>query len=250
MNQREPRRVSIDAPSIGGAGQVWAYGHYGRPVLAFPSQQGEVWDFGNNGMVDAIGWLIDEGRIKLYCVESFDGASWFDDSIPFEERAHRHNAYVGWIYDRVAPAIAGDAGGRQDIIATGCSFGAYHAVNATLQRPDFFPIGLGLSGVYDIRTIGAWGEQGQAVYFANPVDYVANLHGDHLDWLRGNSHPVLVVGQGQWEDTTGALESTTSFGQLCRDKGLNVEVDLWGHDIPHDWPSWRRMLAHHLPRFC
>ncbi|MGZ4335562.1 MAG: esterase family protein, partial [Gaiellaceae bacterium] len=27
------------------------------------------------------------------------------------------------------------------------------------------------------------------------------------------------------------------------------EVDLWGHDVPHDWPSWRRQLEHHLPRF-
>ncbi|MDP9209563.1 MAG: esterase, partial [Actinomycetota bacterium] len=26
-------------------------------------------------------------------------------------------------------------------------------------------------------------------------------------------------------------------------------TDLWGHDVPHDWPSWRAQLAHHLPRF-
>ncbi len=25
--------------------------------------------------------------------------------------------------------------------------------------------------------------------------------------------------------------------------------DLWGHDVPHDWPSWRAQIAHHLPRF-
>jgi esterase/lipase superfamily enzyme len=33
-------------------------------------------------------------------------------------------------------------------------------------------------------------------------------------------------------------------------KGIRCEVDLWGYDVPHDWPSWRRQLAHHLPRFC
>jgi esterase/lipase superfamily enzyme len=28
------------------------------------------------------------------------------------------------------------------------------------------------------------------------------------------------------------------------------ELDLWGYDVPHDWPSWRVQLAYHLPRFC
>ena len=27
-------------------------------------------------------------------------------------------------------------------------------------------------------------------------------------------------------------------------------ADLWGYDVPHDWPSWQAQLAHHLPRFC
>jgi esterase/lipase superfamily enzyme len=31
---------------------------------------------------------------------------------------------------------------------------------------------------------------------------------------------------------------------------LRHELDLWGHDVPHDWPSWRAQLAHHLPRCC
>jgi len=50
--------------------------------------------------------------------------------------------------------------------------------------------------------------------------------------------------------TTGALESTKHFAGLLREKGLNVELDLWGHDVIHDWPSWRDQIAHHLPRFC
>ena len=33
-------------------------------------------------------------------------------------------------------------------------------------------------------------------------------------------------------------------------KGIRTELDVWGDDVPHDWPSWRRQLAHHLPRFC
>jgi len=37
---------------------------------------------------------------------------------------------------------------------------------------------------------------------------------------------------------------------LLAAKGIPHELDLWGYDVPHDWPSWRRQFAHHLPRFC
>ncbi len=63
-----------------------------------------------------------------------------------------------------------------------------------------------LSGNYDPSAWNAWGEQGDATYFNNPMAYVANLDGDHLDWLREPGHLLLVVGQGAWEvDPTGSL---------------------------------------------
>ena len=83
-----------------------------------------------------------------------------------------------------------------------------------------------------------------------PIDYVANLDGDHLEWLRERVSLLLVCGRGRWEDTTGALDSTLRFADRLRDKGIRHELDLWGHDVPHDWPSWRAQIAHHLPRFC
>ena len=98
------------------------------------------------------------------------------------------------------------------------------------------------------RLVG-WGERGDAVYFNNPADYVHHLGGDHLDWLRDHVNLLLIAGQGQWEDTTGALESTRSFAGLLGEKGIRHELDLWGHDSPHDWPAWRAQIAHHLPRF-
>jgi esterase/lipase superfamily enzyme len=133
-------------------------------------------------------------------------------------------------------------------MVTGASFGAFHAANFAFRRADLFPLAICQSGVYDAGQLG-WGERGDAVYFNSPMDYVANLHGDHLEWLRGRLWLLLVCGQGQWEDTTGALESTRAFDHLLSEKGIRHETDLWGHDVPHDWPSWRAQLAHHLPRF-
>jgi esterase/lipase superfamily enzyme len=245
------RRESVHlwSPSTGVEGDMIAYGDYGRPVLAFPSQEGRPQDYEDRGMIGSVAGLIDGGRAKVYCVDSFDSWTWHDDSISLEDRARRHLLYEAWILDQVVPWIHGDCGGFQEIVVTGSSFGAYHAVNFAFRRADLFPAVIAMSGVYDVGVIG-WGERADTFYFNNPMAYVANLHGDHLDWLRGRLSIVLVCGQGQWEDTTGALESTRQFGSLLAEKGINHEVDLWGYDVPHDWPSWRSQIAHHLPRFC
>jgi esterase/lipase superfamily enzyme len=231
-------------------GRVVVHGHWGRPVLVFPSEQGNAYDAQNNGLVDAVGGLLTDGRLKLYCVDSFDAASWSASDLPLEERARQHERYDAWITGTVAAYIAHDCGGSVEIATAGCSMGAFHALNTALRHAELFPLALCFSGNYDVSSWRGWGERGMATYFNNPVDYVPNLNGGHLDWLRSRLFVLLVCGQGQWEDTTGALESTKRIAGLLNDKAIPCEIDLWGHDVPHDWPSWRRQWAHHLPRFC
>jgi esterase/lipase superfamily enzyme len=238
------------ADAIGAAGTVVGYGHFGRPVLVFPSEQGGAWDFENNGMIGAVSDLIEAGRLKVYCVDSYDAASWSDREIPLEERARRHGYYESWLLGQVLPRIHRDCGGPTEIAAIGCSLGAFHAANFTLKHAEECPLGLCFSGNYDPASWNGWGQRGAETYFNNPIDYVANLHGDHLEWLRGRVSLLLVCGQGKWEDTTGSLDSTRQLAALLTTKRIRHELDLWGYDVPHDWPSWRAQLAHHMPRFC
>jgi esterase/lipase superfamily enzyme len=244
------RHAELYSPAIGAPGNVVVHGHWGRPFLAFPSENGNAWQLADQGVVDAVAALIDAGRLKLYCVDSFDEASWSNRSLPLEERARAHDRYESWILDQVVPWIHDDCGGPQEIATVGVSLGAFHAVNVALRHADVFPLAIGLSGNYDPSHWHAWGERGDAAYFNNPLDSLAHADGGHLDWLRGRLSVLLVCGQGMWEDTTGALESTRALAGLLRHKGIRCELDLWGHDVPHDWPSWRAQLAHHLPRFC
>jgi esterase/lipase superfamily enzyme len=246
--RRQPRELY--SPAIGGAATVVAYGHWGRPFLVFPTEQGSAWDYENNGMVSALSGLIDAGRLKLYCVDSYDGASWSDRSIPVEERARRHGDYESWIVDQVVPFVRDDCAAEVEIATTGCSLGAFQALNLAVKRADLFPLAVCLSGSYDPSSWHTWGERGDAAYFNNPFDYLQHSGGDHLDWLRSRLSVLLVVGQGQWEDTTGSLESTRAIARVLQAKGLRCELDEWGYDVPHDWPSWRAQIAHHLPRFC
>jgi len=243
------RAVSLYSPAIDAHGTVIAYGHWGRPLLAFPAEAGVATDWERAGMVTAIAPLLDTGRVKLYTVDSFDGGSWLQHHLTLEQRAQRYGLYEDWLANQVVPFVHDDCAGAADIAVTGCSFGAYHAANFALRRADLFPLAICMSGVYDVTTVGGFG-RGDAVYFNNPVDYVTNLHGDHLEWLRGRVSLLLLCGQGSWEDSTGALESTKHFAGVLAEKGIRHELDLWGHDVPHDWPSWQRQLAHHLPRFA
>ncbi len=100
-----------------------------------------------------------------------------------------------------------------------------------------------MSGSYDPAAWDGWGERGEATYFNNPMDYVAHFDGDHLDWLRSQLSLLLVCGQGQWEDTTGALESTRRLAGLVQSKGIRCEMDLWGRRTRtigrHGARSWR-----------
>ena len=240
------RRDHVHLPG----GDLVAYGSWGRPVLVFPSEAGRAWDFENNGLLDCVRHLVDAGRCKLYCLDSYDAGTWSDKTVPIEERARRHAAYESWVLDEVVPWVQSDAGGAAEMITAGVSLGAFHAVNFAFKRADLFPLAIGLSGNYEPTTWDGWGERGDATYFNNPMEYVANLHGDHLSWLRERLSVLLVVGEGAWEvDPTKALPSTRRFAMLLAEKGLRHELDVWGADSPHDWPSWRAQLAHHLPRF-
>jgi esterase/lipase superfamily enzyme len=215
---------------------VLIFGHWGRPVLVFPSAERTRYEWEEHGMVDAVRDLIEAGRAKLHCVDAWDSGTWFDEWLPREERARRHEAYERWRLEHVVPIVGGG-----DIVTTGVSMGAFHAANLTLRRSDLFPLALCLSGVYDVSVVG-WGERGDAFYFNNPADFVTGLDGS-------SASLQLVVGRGQWEDTTGAFEQTLRFAELLAAQGIRHELDLWGEDAPHDWPAWRAQLAKHLPRF-
>ena len=243
-------RARLPVPGHEAELEVVRHGSWGRPVLLFPSERGSAGDAEHNGMLDAVRPLVDAGRMSLFCVDSLDGWSWSDTTVPTEERAVRGQAYSAWLSEVVLPWVLDQVGGGQEVITTGVSLGAYHAVHLTLQRADVAPLAIGLSGNYDPTTWNGWGDLGDATYFANPTAYVANMEGAHLEWVRSRVSLLLVVGQGPFEvSPTRALPSTREFAELLSRKGIRTELDVWGFDSAHDWPWWQRQLAYHLPRF-
>ena len=115
------------------------YGHWGKPLIAFPCSGGRYFDYEGLGMIDAVAGFINAGRIKLFCVDSVDGESWYNWTVSPADRNARHEAYDRYIVQEVIPFIRHHCRSPEErVMANGCSMGAYHAVNFFLKHPDVF----------------------------------------------------------------------------------------------------------------
>jgi esterase/lipase superfamily enzyme len=232
------------SPSLGHDMALMVYGHAGRPVIAFPSQEGRYWDFGDRGMVGACADFIEAGRMRLIAVDGIDWQSWANWSAHPGDRARRHEDYDRYIADEVAP-FARDLTGLPTAWVTGASMGAYHAANALFRHPDIFDGLIAMSGLYQLRMFTG-GHVDDAVYFNSPLLYLPGLDDPwYLERLR-EARIAFVVGQGAWEDEM--LEDTHAMEEVLWMKGIPAVVDYWGFDVNHDWPWWQRMLPHYLDR--
>jgi esterase/lipase superfamily enzyme len=233
------------SPAVGRDMEFVVYGHYGAPIIAFPSGGGRFYDFENNGMITAVGHLLEAGKIKIYCPDGLDHESWLNTGLDIHWRGVRHNAYEDFIQYDLVRWIRDDCHDHSLRVAlAGCSLGAYHAANMALKHPQIFHYALCMSGRYDLNAI-IHGESGSPeFYFNNPLAYLYHVHGADLDHIRYNTHLALVCGQGAWEDK--CLYETNRLADILQDKGISHERDIWGHDVEHHWYWWRRQMAYHL----
>lgn len=224
--------------------ELLLFGYHGPPLLAFPSAGGRFYDWENQGMVEAARPWLDEGKVRLVCVDSVDHEAWLNQSVDVETRARRHRAYETHIVGEVVPFIRRECDAPEGGIAvTGCSLGAYHAANFALKFPQAFNYALCMSGRYDLEAV-IGPSTSLDVYYNNPVAYCQQLHGDALEQVRDHTHLALVCGQGAWEDK--CLAETHRLADALAAKGISHERNLWGHDVEHHWYWWKRQLAHYL----
>lgn len=231
------------SPNLGQDMELKVYGHYGKPVMVFPAQAGRFFEYEDFKMVEALSELLNAGRIKLFTVDSVDAQSWANGGVHPAERARRHEDYDRYIVHEVAPFARKHCGGEAKLLATGCSMGAYHAANFFFRHPDVFDMTLALSGMYDLKMfVGDYMDEN--VYFNSPVNYLPDLNDPwFIDQYR-HSKIVVCCGQGAWEDEM--LASTRALGHILASKDIPAWIDIWGYDVNHDWPWWRKMAPHFL----
>lgn len=219
------------------------YGHYGVPVLLFPTASADFEEYERFGMVDAIARHIDHGTIKLFSINGVNNLSWYNEGIHPAERARRQALYDQYVMQELVPFIYHHCHGPQPICTVGASMGAYHALNSLLKHPETFKWCIGMSGIYDVRRYFD-GHYDDNCYFNNPPDFVAGLEDANLlETIRATSIN-LVVGQGPWEH----VDWTESMARVLWSRGIPCNFDLWGHDVSHDWPWWKVEMDAYIPR--
>lgn len=218
------------------------WGHYGQPVLLFPTAGGDAEECERFQMIGALGGLLEAGRIKIYSLDSVAGSAWVSGTQSPQHCAWLQNQFDACIYHEVVAAIRADC--RSDaveVVTAGASIGAFNAVASVCRHPDAFSIAIGMSGTYNLQP---WlkGEWSDDFYYSSPLHYLPGLaEGWQLERLR-QRFVLLATGSGAWE----APGESWSLAQVLGAKSIPNRVDDWGPGYPHDWPTWREMLPKYL----
>jgi len=210
------------------------FGHSGHPVILFPTSQGSYYQNKDQGLIETAGWFLDNGKVKIYCPDSIDAASWYNKSVPPEERAWMHTLYDRLLLEEIVPRALQDTG-HQQITVAGCSFGGYHAANFAFRHPPVTSNVFSMSGVFDIRSFTD-GYYDDNIYFNNPVDFIPDATDPAL-WKMG-----IVLGTAERDICRGQNEW---MSRLLNAKNIKHWLDI-RPNRDHDWPVWKEMFPHYL----
>ncbi|HKG23914.1 MAG TPA: esterase [Blastocatellia bacterium] len=230
------------SPSLNRTMEIVTYGHFGFPLLMFPTAAADYLEYERFQVIDAIKDFIESGKVKVFSINSINRSSWLNDKVHPKDKATRQVEYNGYITGEVVPYIWNSCRSRAGIITAGASLGAFHCANQLFRRPDLFDGMIAMSGSFDIRGYYDGDYFDENIYFNNPVDYLPNMSDHYLYLLRQKSQIHIVTGQGAYENP-GASRRLSG---MLSEKGIPHNLDLWGYDMPHDWPTWRQMMKHYL----
>lgn len=220
------------------------YGDQGHAVIAIPSQDGRFYDWENYQMVATLSPWIESGKIRLICVDAIDWETWSNQGGDGRWRIEQHERWFRYIVDELLPNLR--YWDDETFLITGCSMGAFHAANFFFRRPDLFDTLIAMSGLYTADYGFPWYHD-DLTYANSPQDFIPQMNGDHpwLEWYRKRCI-IFCIGQGRWEEET--LASTREMDRILKEKGVPAWFDYWGHDVDHDWPSWRNQLAYFMQK--
>lgn len=218
------------------------YGHFGFALLLIPTAAADFLEYERFEMLQALAPFIDAGKLKVFSINSINNESWLNNSMLPEHKAIRHNQFNQYVFDEVIPFIRSSTSNETFVYTCGASFGALHAMNLFLKKPDLINGVISMSGVYDLAeyTKGYWDEQ---VYYNSPLHYIPNLTNNwYFEKIKASHHIHIYTGSGSFEDP----ESNRKFSSVLWNKGIWHDLQIWGPEVNHDWSTWRNMLPHIL----
>ena len=222
--------------------EIAVYGHFGFALLMLPTAAADYLEYERFHLIAALEPYIVAGKVKVFSINSINSEAWLNNRMHPRHKAIRHQQFNAYVEEEVVPFIRTHSSHETPIVTTGASLGALHAANLYFRRPDLFGGVIAMSGVYDLTTYTK-GYYDEDVYFNSPIHYLPNLQDDfYLPRLRSARHIHILTGSGDYEDP----ESSRKLSEILHSRGIPHELDIWGWDMRHDWPTWRAMLPYYV----
>ena len=237
-----PTASSWYSPRLETGLRLVRWGHWGRPVLLFPTAGGDAEEIERMHLVAALQPLLEAGRIKLYSCDSVAGRALARREGSPEHRCWLLKQFGEYVAHEAVPAIRADCGGEAPpIVAAGASIGAFNAVSVLCRYPHLFGAAIGMSGTYELRDLLGFGGN-EDYHLTAPLRFLGGMpEGTALDTLR-TRFALLAHGRGRWETPAESWNMAQALGA----RGIPNRVDEWDESHDHDWPTWREMLPRQL----
>jgi esterase/lipase superfamily enzyme len=214
--------------------EVLSFGTRGYPIILFPTSMGHFNENKDFKLIDSVSWFLDEGLVKIYCVDGIDEASWYNKSIHPADRVRNHIWYDEMLLQELVPLAQRETGVSR-VATVGCSFGGYHATNFAFKHPEAVKYVFNMGAAFDIKD-QLDGYYDDNVYFNNPLDFIPSAHNPYY------ADMYVVLGTGTQDM---CWDANVKMANILQNKGINYWLDV-RHNAQHDWPAWREMFPHYL----
>ncbi len=213
--------------------KVEVTGHYGYPMIMFPTSGGYYTQNTDDGLCGSISHFTDSGKLKLFNLQTIDNMTFYADHLSPHDRIYNYNLYMRFLAEEYVPYLQ-EMHKTHRVAIAGASFGGYHASNFAFRYPDLISHLFSLSGAYSIRNFMD-GYTGEEVYFNCPEEFVPNDE----NWKY--HHMNIVLSTSNWDI---CLDKNRHMSHILSESGIGHWYDevKW---ISHDWPMWRMVF----PRF-
>ena len=222
------------SPVLNRETEMLVFGDRGYPIIAFPTSMGRYYQNKDFKLIDSVQWYVDNGYVKIYCVDSIDEDSLYNKKVHPAIRIQNHLVYDRFISEEIIPRALSETNHPKAAVA-GCSFGGYHSVNFAFRYPEKIGYLFSMSGAFDIKP-QMDGYYDDNVYYNNPPDYLPALENPALYEMG------IVLGAGEHDI---CLEANKQLSDILNRKGINHWLDIRTSAI-HDWPIWREMFPQYL----
>jgi esterase/lipase superfamily enzyme len=229
---------TFSSPHLTEPARVVRWGHFGTPVLLFPSAGGDCEEVERFHLIGALAELIERGRIKVFSVDGIAARAWLRGTLPPEQCARTQSLYDTYIDTEVVPLIRRDCQSDTiEIIAAGAALGACAALAALARLPSAFRVAIALSGIFDLSKYLVSG-------FTPALASVLPLHSLPTradDAVRGR-FALLATGEGAYEQPAESQRMSAALAAAQ----VHYNFENWGRNYAHGWNTWREMLPRYV----